>query len=339
MKEPVPSVTSINSLIPQSIENIVLKATAKNPKNRYESVREMKKDLQEALTEEHQNDKRIAYRYEEHELEETKIMPKIVKTELKKDTSDKSEKVLNIAIIAMLTICISLVLGIGLFFIYNIYKKGDPDIIVPDVAGMTIKEATTTLNQSGFEVDSKYKEENSSLVEEGKVIKTSPIAGSETKKGREISLTVSLGSNALVLEDYINKSYYEVKALLEAKGIYVLTEKKEVEDSTVKENIIIGQSPKKGTKLVEGDTVTLYVPDIITEYPDMVAEGWTLKDVEAFCKEYKITLLSPEYYETDLYSEGVVIYQSRSPKTRVLANTTLKIKISVLPTLETGFSE
>ena len=58
MKEKIPSVRKQNSTIPQSVENIILKATAKNPKNRYDSVREMYNDLQTAL--ERDNEKKIS---------------------------------------------------------------------------------------------------------------------------------------------------------------------------------------------------------------------------------------------------------------------------------------
>ena len=52
MKNQIPSVCSINSLIPQSVENVILKACAKNPKNRYNNVSEMYKDIETCLDEE-----------------------------------------------------------------------------------------------------------------------------------------------------------------------------------------------------------------------------------------------------------------------------------------------
>ena len=72
MKEKIPSVRKINPVIPQSVENIILKATAKNPKNRYDDVREMYKDLEVCL--EKENEKRYVYPYPETDLEETKVL-------------------------------------------------------------------------------------------------------------------------------------------------------------------------------------------------------------------------------------------------------------------------
>lgn len=75
MKEKIPSIRKQNPTIPQSVENIVIKATAKNPKNRYDSVREMYSDLQTAM--ERTNEKRIVFEYPENDLEETKVIAPI----------------------------------------------------------------------------------------------------------------------------------------------------------------------------------------------------------------------------------------------------------------------
>ena len=77
MKEKIPSIRKQNPTIPQSVENIVLKATAKNPKNRYDNVRDMYKDLQTAL--QRDNEKRLVYEYPENDLEETKVIPQVTK--------------------------------------------------------------------------------------------------------------------------------------------------------------------------------------------------------------------------------------------------------------------
>ena len=73
MKEKIPSLRKQNPLIPQSIENIVLKATAKNPKNRYDNVREMHDDIVHALDPEKENEERYIYKYPESETEELPI--------------------------------------------------------------------------------------------------------------------------------------------------------------------------------------------------------------------------------------------------------------------------
>src|SRR5574344_663969 len=77
INEPMPSVCKQNPDIPQSIENIIIKATAKNPKNRYDSVNEMHEDLKNALNDEQESVDRVTYEYPEQELDNTKLVSDI----------------------------------------------------------------------------------------------------------------------------------------------------------------------------------------------------------------------------------------------------------------------
>ena len=55
-----------------------------------------------------------------------------------------------------------------------------------------------------------------------------------------------------------------VQGTLEAYGIYVLPEKKDVDDASNYEgNEVIDQSVKAGEKVSAGDTVILYIPNIV----------------------------------------------------------------------------
>ena len=57
IKDPMPSIRKINPKVPQSVENIIFKSTAKNPKNRYNNVRELHDDLKTALDKDRANEK------------------------------------------------------------------------------------------------------------------------------------------------------------------------------------------------------------------------------------------------------------------------------------------
>ena len=87
MKEPLPSICKYNPSIPQSVENVVLKAAAKNPQNRYNSALEMHEDLKTVLSEERLSEKRFVYKYPEQDLDETKTIPDIskIKDEIKEE--------------------------------------------------------------------------------------------------------------------------------------------------------------------------------------------------------------------------------------------------------------
>ncbi len=336
MREKIPSVCEINPHIPQPVENIILKACAKNPKNRYDNVLEMHDDIKTCLNEERKDEKRITYRYSENDLEETKIMPPItdkpnknddVKVEKISEEITKEDKKINKIILILVGIVVGLVALITTTLLILPRLSNKKEIVVPNVSNLSIVDAEKTLKDAGFEIAGENKLESSSTVKEGVVIRTDPISGVSRKKGTIITLIVSSGEEGIVLENYVGSNYYEVKGKLEASEIKVTVEKKEISDKTLKENTIIEQSPAAGTKVVKGDTVKLIIPDVITNYPNFVSEGWKVDDIETFCSEYGITLTVVEE-ETNEYPAGTVIKQSRSADTKVISGATLKITVA-----------
>lgn len=342
MKEKMPSIRKQNPTIPQSVENIVLKATAKNPKNRYDSVREMYNDLQTAM--EKDNEKRIVYEYPENDLEETKVIAPIAKESKKtivdkpldqeEDSTTSNEKNEKNKLPIILAI-ILLVILIVLAFVYLLISSNDvKEVKVPDVVGLETEEAIKTIKEKGLEYTTKSEE--SDTVEKGLVIRTEPKAGSTKTKGSTITIVESTGKEFLLLEDYAGKNYYEIKAKLELSGIKVEMKTKSVENASEykdKEDLIIDQEPKfnkeEETKLYENDSVILYIPEVDV-YPDMVKEKWTLSQAQDFAKEYKLTL-DITYKETKDTEENLILSQGREPGDPIYEGYTLKITVSKKP--------
>lgn len=372
MKDKIPSVRKQNPAIPQSVENIILKAAAKNPRNRYETAREMHEDLVTCLSEEHANDKKITFEYPENDIDDSTPTPKVTKKvekpkkennktmedtedlvkeintkdmEEEKENDDPVEEYFeepkrrNTLIIILSIFFLLLLITGGIFWL--ITTKEVKDVIVPNVVEKTVDEAIEILTKSGFTYTTEQK--NSETIESGKVIKTNPKAGSTRKKGDTITIVESIGGNYTYLEKYIGKNYAEVKAKLELLKIHVNIERKDVEDKEKykgKENIIIEQSPaydeNNPKKVLEpGDTVTLYIPNIVDEYPDMVSEGWNLTNAIAFAKEKKITLTVIDANgktipnnEYSKYESGIITKQFRNAGDTIIEGWNLKIQIN-----------
>ena len=101
MKTPIPSVRKYDEDIPQSVENVILRSCAKNPKNRYDSAREMHDDLKTVLSKDRQDEDKWVYSYPENELEETKKLSSVsLKVECKVKESVTSGVLTNVAEIA-----------------------------------------------------------------------------------------------------------------------------------------------------------------------------------------------------------------------------------------------
>lgn len=343
MRDEIPSVRKKNPAIPQSVENVILKATAKNPKNRYSDAKKMHADLLTVLNDDRINEAKLVFKYPEHEVDENTKTISTIKTKTdQKLKNEDNEEVANIiepddkvikktnkviwilgSIFALLAIIL-----VSVFLILPYFTK-IPDVKIPDVSNMTVIDAENELKKNGFEVELETVKEESEKIEKGKVIKTDPQAGRTIKKGSSITLYESLGKETYTVEDYTGSNYIEIQTLLKSVyGLEVTVEKKDVDTSKeYNEQEIVDQSVKAGTVLGKGDSITLYIPNILEGYPNMVEEEWTIDDVEAFCTKYNVTL-KIDYKETSDYEEGTLISQSRSPKTPIVSGTTLKIVVA-----------
>lgn len=342
MRDPLPSIRKQNPAIPQSIENIIMKATAKNPKNRYLDAKSMHQDLLTALNDERMNEPKYIYPYPEHDMEDTKVLPtikeKAITDDEKEDSmatldEDNSIKKTNRWIWILSGILGVIIVAIAAIFLVIPALTEVPDVRVPKVKGLSVVEAEKELKKAGFEVAVEV-ERIEDEMEKGKVVKTEPGEGRSIKKGSTIKIYESLGLETYEIEDYTGQNYIAVKTLLETvHKLKVTVEKKEVEikegeeEKEYDEQEIISQSIKAGTKVVEGDEIILYIPDIFEGYPDMQAEGWTLEDVEAFAKKYNL-ILTVEYEENSQFAKGMVIRQSRAPKTPIVSNMSFKVVIA-----------
>ena len=338
MKEPIPSIREDNNEIPQAVENIVLKACAKNPKNRYDTAREMYNDLCTCLDEERKNEPKLVYKYPEFD-ETTKAVKEEVKeiNEVNKEESDVSIKKGNKKKNNNLTwilggivgfICIAIV--VGLILLPKLTKV--PDVKVPDVSNMTVVEAENILKEKGFVVNVNVIEEYNDTIEEGKIIRTSPDINRSIKKGSEITLYRSLGTEKIKIEDYTGMNIYEIKAKLELLGLSVTVESKDVEnveDYSDKEDTIIDQSIKEG-ELYKGDQIFLYYPNIAV-FPNLTT--YTLQEVQDFALKYELDLHVVEI-ETESIEEGTIISQNRTKGTLIVRNAELTVKIAVKPKIE-----
>jgi serine/threonine protein kinase len=354
LKEPLPSIRDEVPDIPQSLENIIIRATAKNPKNRYADAREMHEDLKTCLDDSRAHEMKITLKYPETDYDDAKAL-KIVKPTIKEDNKvtkkkekkDEEEviakpiksddmKKQNKSLIILLSIFTAIVLVITTVLVLVPMITSSKEIDIPDVTNKTASDAVSILQDAGFKVADNQVEEASSDISKGNIIKTNPIAGSKRKKGFEITLYVSTGTNEVEIENYVGKNYSEIKGKLEALGIQVLVEKKDISSdtsNTYEENIIIEQSVQAGEKLTEGDKITLYIPKLDNKYPDFLNENYSEDDVKAWADQMGLTLNVQEV-ETTQYAEGTVYYQSRKAGSTVVSGYTLTIKVAKAPVKE-----
>ena len=348
MRDPLPSLREDNPAIPQSIENIIRKATAKNPKNRYEDARSMHEDLLTALDDDRMDEPVYQYKYPEHETDNTKRIKKLENIEDKKESEEedktgevakkideedledkKSNRVIIILAIVFGVLALAL---ITVFFIVPAFSNEKP-VTIPECEGEKVSTCEKKLQALGLEVNTKLKTESSSEIDKNRVTRTDPEEGRSVKPGTVVTIYKSTGEEVYEIEDYIGKNYIEVQTILERNyGLNVTVEKKEPTDSDKEydEQEIIGQSLAAGSEVKKGDSIILYIPDIVDKFPDMNAEGWSIEDVEAFCDKYNL-VLEKKYQASTKDAPGKIIDQSRAPGSPIYEGRTLTVTIATEP--------
>lgn len=352
LQSETPSVRKINPSIPQSVENIVLKATAKDPAFRYKTALEMENDLKTALDPSRINEEKFVIPGDD---ETTKVLPVIKKDEIRNDFDEtivigkkeahppanndskgkkqhKQKKKTNgrkkwprilISIFSILVI-------LSIFTIFILPDLLSPDEIeVPDVTGLLLEDAVEQLEEAGLVIGETF-EINDDEIEEGHIVKTNPKAGKTVKKGATVDLYKSIGKEKVELGNYVGRSFEEVFKLLEEMNFKEIRKVEENSDQYVA-GTIMAQSIEAGEEVVPEDTIIEFT---VSKGPELV----TLKDLTEYnqkaLKDYEestglIIVIEKEVYH-DTIEKGLVV--SQYPK----AGTQLKKGEKVTVTVSKG---
>ena len=267
MREPMPSVRKANPNVPQSVENIIIRATAKNPRLRYQSCDEMLKDLEKCMLPEHQNDKPLSLNDPidktptKQEKEDTKVG--VTRSTSLSRVANKRTKIYITAILVLFAM-FAVIAGL---FLAGILPPKSRNVTVPNVSNMDIAQATSALENEDLEVDTDnitYQLSKDSI--EGVVIGTEPASSSEVQRHSKVKLIVSSGVGE-EMPNYVGKNIDDVKASLPS-SIHLI-EKEEQSDK--KPGTIIRQEGVAAGDLYdtagETDVTLYYVPYVKVTIP------------------------------------------------------------------------
>ena len=352
-QKPLPSVIAENPSVPQALENVVIKATAKKLTNRYKSVAEMYVDLSSSLSYNRRNEPKLVF--DDATKADTKTLPKVSQSTLtsipkvQAQTEQKPIKKTSQAVteatyqpqapkkrrfkMRYLIFLASIVL-VAASLIW-ILSRTPATIAIPDVAGQTVAEAKETLKKANFEIGEE-KTEASEKVEEGRIIRTDPGAGTGRKEGSKINLVVSSGKQSFQLSNYIGRKSTDVIAELKQKKVPENLIKIEEEESSESEaGTVLRQSPAAGTTydLSKASTITLTVAKKVTS---VVMPSYTGSSLE-FTKNNLVQIVGIKEANIEVVevstapagtAEGTVVEQSPKAGEKVdLTKTRVKISI------------
>ena len=270
LRKPIPYVRDFNPNIPQSVENIVLKATAKNLEDRYVSCKEMLYDLIHCLDPEYKNMSRIRV-----DVTPSKDLMKCEDGHIEfVDESDKEDKKSRNWIAALMisaAIIISIIVLVLIASITGLIKI-DGFLgyqTMPDVKDLTQEEAIDTLQAAHFNTSKvKYEYKVSDKYDEGKVIKSNYKEGEVILNDSKIVLTISKGATYLV-PDFTDSSYADAQYQLSqnAPNVEINVEFKGTKDRDT--GIILEQKGLKPGKRIDPDS-SEKIYFVVSTYPSIV---------------------------------------------------------------------
>ena len=352
-QKPLPSVIDENPSVPQALENVVIKATAKKLTDRYQSVAEMYVDLSSSLSYNRRNEPKLVFN--DTTKADTKTLPKVsqstltsipkVQTQSPKPQAAKPSQQVSednyatkpvkkrkFRVRYMILLASIVLVAASLVWILS---RTPATIAIPDVTGQTVAEAKETLKKANFEIGEE-KSEASEKVEEGRIIRTDPDAGTGRKEGTKINLVVSSGKQSFQLSNYIGRKSTDVIAELKQKKVPENLIKIEEEESSESEaGTVLRQSPAAGTTydLSKASTITLTVAKKVTSVAMPSYIGSSLEFTKnnlvqiVGIKEANIEVVEVST-APDGTAEGTVVEQSPKAGEKVdLTKTRVKISI------------
>ena len=340
-QDEIPSIRIYDKNVPQSLENVVLKATAKEPADRYKTADEMRADLDTVLSPDRLNEPR----WEPHALmDETRVLTPVevaqvetppVEEPVEDKVADQAEepaqpkKKKRKRWLLLPIIMVIALLGIGSYFLFG---GGRGDVAIPEVSGQTEAAARAELEAAGLKVADEVEEIEDDEVEEGNVVKTDPPEGNEVKKNSVVTLYISSGTKKITLDDYEGRSFDDVKKELIDLGFDEDRIKEELESSDdVDEGDIISQSPAAGREVSPAeDEITFKV----SSGPDSFAMdnyyGMTEADARAALTSRGVDRSQIEVnYQSSSQPSGTIIAQAPATgETVVTSQTTITLTVS-----------
>ena len=350
LKEPIPDIKAINPNVSDKLVSVIKKATCKEPKNRYQTIAELVKDLKYVLAEIHMSKKEKENVY----TDETVIMTKDdvdtirnsqkhtennnkknknnnsnknnKKQELSQEDADYKKKEKKVILAAIIT-GIVLILGItmGSRMINNTLYAGT--IKVPNFVGMTSEKAEALAVRKHITIETKeiYKEN----VDEGVVADQSVKKGERIKENETVTLYVSSGSNSVTVPKFEGYMKSKAEEIAEANNLVLVVEYVTSDELA---GTVVEQDIKEGEKVAPKSEIKIKVSsggvDEEVKVPDFY--GKTKGEAEELLKEIGLTGKFIDGY-SDTVPEGQVMDQGIDANSLTTKDTVLTLTVSQGP--------
>lgn len=322
-EKPVPPI-ELNPAIPQSLNDLILKAMEKDPNMRYSTATEMIEDLDKILKNPEAEvgvvDKSQArarrIQQEENQTNQSKF------AKFKKYLEEhKGVKIALIVAIFLIVFIASIGITLG------VPNSGKPkDILLPNFTNITLDEAKAKAEEVKLNLNVS-EEKYDVQIEEGKIISQDPKyqPNYTVKEGSTVNVVVSKGQEIVKVTKLVGKTKDEARKELKDLGLEMEIE--EVNSDDVEPGIVIEQDKQEGEEVLAGTKIKLKVSLGIekVEVPDLA--GLSEDEAKAKITEAKLKWIRTDKIKDSSKGTGVV-EQNISPKSMVDKNTEISITIN-----------
>ena len=340
-EEPIEPI-KIKSELPQSVNDIIMKAMRKDANERYQSATEMIKDLELALKHPEEQfvsapiggdfpTQKISLDYAE-KLQKQETRKKAGKLDKIKAYFEEHPVVKVLVIILACILVFSIAMG-GTYLALSLGKT--KEVQIPNLQGLTKEEAEQKAKELKIKVE--VSEEKYHLeIPEGQIIEQDPKYQDnyKIKEGSTIKIVISKGQEIVEMPKVVGKTRDEATSALKEIGLEVKVEEEFSDD--VEKNYIIKQEIKEGEKIPAGTTVTIYSSMGIEQVPVPDLSGKTESEAKSAISSAKLKWKSTDKTSDSSKPNGVVVNQSISSGSMVDKNTEITITVNEFDEIKTG---
>ena len=331
VQDPPPPITDFAPETPPAVVAVVMKALEKNPKNRFQSAREMADALMKAKDGKldpatvalESSGPRPAVKPTQQPARMRELSPHGQGTARRAPVRRRRSR-RRIAELVLSGLAAACVLAALAFGVVQVYTRVSRSAVAPDVVGLSVGDAQTLARREGL--NWQQTDINHDTIPAGTVISQIPEPDTAMEKGDSLLVAVSLGPASTAMPDLNGMDYEDAAARLKDRGFGNIVLIKTVSSSPV--GTVLGQSPKAGDSFISGQSAELTISGGSTMVPDLT--GRPHEEAVALLRDSSLTEGTPVYVEvTDASQVGQVLAQMPAVGTMAVLDAPVTLTVGI----------
>ena len=331
VQDPPPPITDFAPETPPAVVAVVMKALEKNPKNRFQSAREMADALMKAKDGKldpasvalESSGPRPAVKPPQQPARMRELSPHGQGTARRAPVRRRRSR-RRIAELVLSGLAAACVLAALAFGVVQVYTRVSRSAVAPDVVGLSVGDAQTLARREGL--NWQQTDINHDTIPAGTVISQIPEPDTAMEKGDSLLVAVSLGPVSTAMPDLSGMDYEDAAARLKDRGFGNIVLIKTVSSSPV--GTVLGQSPKAGDSFISGQSAELTISGGSTMVPDLT--GRSHEEATAMLRESSLTEGTPVYVEVSEESQvGQVLAQMPAVGTMAVLDAPVTLTVGI----------